>query len=554
MEIKVITARQEVESWPVSEAIVVALGAFISVYLFFWPQFTSGFSVMYGDAFDGVIESILISHWHWVFQGLRHWNEPMYLLPHPDALGYNDGYFLYGVIGSLFRLFGVDVLRASEYTHVTVKLIGYFSIYALLRRINHRPLINVGMSIVFSISVNAITGAHEQLLAVAFAPAMVWLGLRALDQAEAGHRWRFAIRASVWAVLYGAWLMTGFYMAFFFALFVIVTIAVMALVERGFVRRYAEVALANRLPLAMIIGVAIVSIVPFLAVYLPKLRETGGQSVATAIAYAQYPYDVVNFGPGSMLWGGLWTFINSMHAVPLFRDHEQMTGFTPFFLVLFVVAGVSLRSFVRTPRSNDVVMLSLFVSTLVLMLLVIRIGDKSLWWLVYHFVPGGKGLRVTSRMFIFLSFPMTLVIGYWLHGKEKVGAAFLLLILSVLIFEQIDLAPKVNLNVNDQLSHIAHIPTPPAACKAFYGIHPRGYASTNKTAEAMYVNVQSMLVADRVNIPTINGAASFLPSDWDFLSTPEDTYPQRAAAFAQRNGVNGLCEYDISSRAWTVIN
>jgi hypothetical protein len=284
---------------PIIEPSVVFIGAFISVYLFFWPQFGSGFSVMYGDAFDGVIESILISHWHWVFQGARHWNDPLYLFPHPDALGYNDGYFVYGVIASLFRLCGADVLRASEYTHVVVKLIGYFSIYTLLRGLNRNLLINVGMSIVFTISVNAITGAHEQLLAVAFAPGMVLLGVYALNQAEVGNRRMFAFCASVWGFLFGSWLLTGFYMAYFFALFVITTILVMAVVERGFFRHYIELLSANRLSFLIFVVISALGTIPFLEVYLPKLKETGGQSVATAIAFAQYPYDLLNVGPGS---------------------------------------------------------------------------------------------------------------------------------------------------------------------------------------------------------------------------------------------------------------
>src|SRR3569623_3343177 len=65
------------------------------LYALFFRQIYSGFTQLFGDEYDGVIESVLISHLFGVLRGAQQWNDVLYFFSTPGTLGYNDGYLVY---------------------------------------------------------------------------------------------------------------------------------------------------------------------------------------------------------------------------------------------------------------------------------------------------------------------------------------------------------------------------------------------------------------------------------------------------------------------------
>jgi hypothetical protein len=526
-------------------ALLVAIGGALAAFLFFWPQFLSGFNHLYGDGYDGAIENVLVSHWHWVFQGLRAWNEPGYFYPRTDVLGYNDGYFLFGVFASFFRFFGLDGLRAGEYAHVIVRLIGYFTLFALLQRLADRRLINVTVALVFSIALNSLNGTHLQLLAVSFSPAMTLLALVAFDALRAGRRGKFCVLSITWAAFYGAWLMTGFYMAFFFGLFLIVFVIAGAALAREEFNAYVGLFARNWSLLIVFLAAFVLSTVPFLLVYLPKLGETGGQSILDAMVFAQRPIDLLNIGPQGLLWGKAWQYINAVKP-GLFGIGEHITGFQPLFLLLMLIGAATVV------KSGERWLMALSLACVVLALLVIQFHGHSLWTIVYYAVPGGKGVRVIARLFIFLVFPMSILVAVALHRMRSFNGILLGLLLVCLVVEQVNAAPDTRIDVPAQLEVLNRVTPAPSACRVFYAVNPSPYQSWSADAMSMYINIQAMQVADRANLPTINGVATFIPPDWNFKRDPADTYTARIGAYAKAHHITGLCQYDITAGRWTI--
>src|ERR1700734_2896280 len=82
--------------------------------IFFHTQIANGFSVLSGDIVDARIEIALLEHWWNTFRGLEGWRRPLYFYPSSTILGYNDGYFIFGVIYSIFRAFGLNPFLATE--------------------------------------------------------------------------------------------------------------------------------------------------------------------------------------------------------------------------------------------------------------------------------------------------------------------------------------------------------------------------------------------------------------------------------------------------------
>src|SRR5215472_2645171 len=80
----------------------------VSVAFFFRYQIANGFTWLAGDRYDGFIELSILEHWYNVAQGFSHWSQMNYFYPVAGSLGYNDGYFFYGLIYAVFRWSGTD--------------------------------------------------------------------------------------------------------------------------------------------------------------------------------------------------------------------------------------------------------------------------------------------------------------------------------------------------------------------------------------------------------------------------------------------------------------
>jgi hypothetical protein len=182
----------------------------LSIYFFFYQQINSNFTWILGNEYDSVIQAVLLSHWYRVFEFNQDWTRPLYFYPHANVLGYNDGYFIYGVMGALYRLLGFDLLVSQELVHVTVKSIGFLSMATLLGRLRQRSIITLLGASLFTLFISSGNVQHGQLLSVSFAPLFVLLlleVLRAISESQARNALLYWV---LFSALYGAMLLTGF--------------------------------------------------------------------------------------------------------------------------------------------------------------------------------------------------------------------------------------------------------------------------------------------------------------------------------------------------------
>ena len=103
---------------------------FLSMGVFFREQICSGFANIIGDRYDGFIETSIQEHWYNVLKG---WSSPFYteyFYPYRNTLGYNDGYFLYGLVYSAIRWCGFDPFISGEIVNIVVRGSGFVGFYA----------------------------------------------------------------------------------------------------------------------------------------------------------------------------------------------------------------------------------------------------------------------------------------------------------------------------------------------------------------------------------------------------------------------------------------
>lgn len=526
----------------------LGIGA-LSIYLFFFRQFNTHFTLLFGDQFDAVIEAVLVSHWYHVLQFTQGWNQPLYFYPHHDVLGYNDAYFLYGLIASIYRVLGYNLFISQELMHITVKVIGFISMAVLLRRIiPGKTFINVMSATLFTLCINSSNQAyHGQLFLVAFAPMLTLLLIGMIEAIKNASMTRVYIYGIASALFYDALLITGFYMAWFYGLCLIIFVIAYALVGFTDFKTIFRCATQCKTALVASLFVFIMFALPFLSIYLPKLRETGGQTYADQIFYSLHLADILNFGTGSIVWGKLFAGIARAYPT-LWRPGEYRVGFTPDVIVILLLAvTASLTSW----RERAIAWhKALALTILIGLVLPISIGNHSLWYFLDLMVPGAHGLRVIARLYIFLAFPATLLISLFLGSvwDRFPRARMLVAALSILMcVSQINLAAPTNLNVPNEMALIRSAVHPPRSCRSFFVVHPVDGKGSDQ--ESLSRNVQAMILADFFELPTLDGQATFIPSNLAFGQRPRALFGMRR--YLIENKVTNACEYDIEGRKWT---
>ncbi|MGR8981491.1 MAG: GtrA family protein [Gammaproteobacteria bacterium] len=529
----------------------------LSIYLFFYSQFNSNFSVLFGDPYDGVIEAVLIGHWYKVVGFIHHWNQPFFFYPLEDTLGYNDSYLIYGLLSLPFRLIGINILNTQEYVHILVKTIGFFSMVWLLNQITaKKSVINFFGAAIFILMINSSNQAgHGQLLSVAFSPLLFGIALKTITSISDRDN-KFILWGALFSITYVAWLLTSFYMAWFFGLFCILVFLVALVLDCSSIKvRLRELAKNKKLQSVSLGILFLVCTAPFLFIYIPKLDQTGGHSYQMALSYSLKPWDVINIGPGSLIWGRVFELL-SMEFPDIFRLGEYAVGFTPdilFSIAIFFALYLFSKKIKLTTLEFAVIcagVIGLFFP--------ISINGWSLWWFIYHWVPGGSGVRVIARLWIFLTFPFAIAITVILHqlNSSHQHKVFSLFFVTILVIGQINTIPPMGLNVRSVLRFVDGLPPSPKDCKSFFMTMPDGIFSGDKSIDSqnflnMLININSMLIADHINLPTINGHASFLPPGWDF-SAPRENYLVRVHQYTKTHNIENICEYNMKNNSWKI--
>lgn len=535
---------------------VMVVGA-ASVALFFRYQIMNGFTLLFSDRYDGVIEVSILEHWYNVVRGLAPWAQAGYFYPVHDTLGYNDGLLIFGLIHAAFRATGLDPFLSAELVNVTLRVIGFAAFYAVARRMLRLapPWALLGAAL-FTIANNVFVQAvHVQLLAVGLVPLLGLLLHEATRALLEGRRRALLGCGAGFSVLLAACLMTEFYMAWYFLFFGTATLVALAGLG-GRARRAAFTAVLQRqaLPCLGLLVLTVALNIPFLTIYLPKAAQTGMHPWDGVLPNIPSPLDMVDVGPGNLLYGHLTTLVDHALRPDAPGWSERTTGMPLVLLVLFACGVVWLWRGRRVPEDR-LLPRAIAVAAVATWLLAVQIGGVTAWRLVYLLVPGARAARVVARYQIFLDGPVIAVAMVFLAAHaRRLPAALLFALCAVLVLEEINTAPPLLLDRPYQMAWLNAVPAPPRACRAFYVSDariPRTPPANRLLDEVYSHNVDAMLVAEVTHLPTLNGFATFVPPGWRLVGPSFPGYPAAVRQFAEAHHVHHLCGLDLRSLRWT---
>lgn len=539
-------------------SILIFICCSLTIITLFHSLFFSGFNLLLGDRFDALIQTNLLQHWYNVFTGNSRWDVVGYFYPFENTLGYNDGYFLFGFFYTLYRILGFDIFLSTDLVNITIKIIGFYSFWYLSKKTLKLDLLSSLVGAVIFTLANSMSEqmTHAQLLTIAFSPLLTSFIIGYLKSLKENNRSSAVKNGFLASLLLALWLFTSYYMAWFYIFFLTISLFVFILICLFSTSLRNTLRFKPNLPSLLIPVVCfLIFIIPFLNVYLPKAKETGGQPLYAVEYYAPSFFNIIDPGTHNLLFGTLSDkLFGNLDTV--IRNGEFNIGFAPISII------ITLAFFIYTVFKNNggierIFVISLCSALFISLSLVVKQGDFFLWKFVWQFFPGAKGMRVTARYVLFLLFPLSLIIAYFIHAFRRNANKYLLMVLcTLLVLEQVNLAPNARFNRKIQNDFVKSLPAPPSECKAFYVVGQRlnEFPVDNKN---IYLNlyphnVDAMLISEIFKLRTVNGFSSFNPPGWIFEKDPLPTYMLRVNKYIYEHDIrDGMCEFDLEKLRWT---
>lgn len=516
----------------------------------FRSSLMSSFDVVSGNLGDGRLITYLHEHLFNTLRGRDGLLSPPFYYPQPNVLGYTDAFLLDALPYSALRAIGLDAFLAMQLLAITLSLCCFFASLIVCRRyLRLTPAIAVAAAVLITFPNNLMfktTEAHPNFFAVYYVPCIVLLALWAVESFPRLGGW-LLLRASLVGLAYGLLFATSFYVAWLFALTVLIGLGgLFAMRPRqtiALLRNYPRA--CGAVALAALAGFA-VGAVPVLMIYMPVLHEQAGRSFRDFISFAPFPKDVINVGTQNLAWG--WLVDRLLGDV----QHERALAVTPLLTATLLALLVRLR--LRTDPAAPVPWPVVFgticaVVWAVSWLLTLRIGTFSAFWLPAHLIPGGVAIRAGNRIqllvHVWVVAGLAVLLQHWLdtapaaalRARRRIAA----LAIAACLVEQISLQAP-NLPRREELARLASVPAPPGECQAF--LVDAGQANDGKQWDAM-------MISARIGLPTLNGDSGWMPQGWR-LEDREVDYLDAARDWIARSGLTArVCLYQRQARRWT---
>jgi hypothetical protein len=516
----------------------ICLCGLLTILVMFRLTIFSHFSMVGGDMADGVADTSLMEHWYNFFRGKVWWNTVGYFAPYSDTLGYNDAYFLYGIIYSFFRLFNFDPFLSRQLVLIVLAFFGYFSFYFLARYLKYNYLICILCASLFVLSNNLqIHLGHSQLALLYFCPFIYLMAIKTIDSIRCNAVDSAYFYGFILAISLNLCLLTAYYIAWFVFLFFFIFGVIWLIIYHKEVKNYF-----NWKVISFIFIVFVIFFIPFFFTYLSTFKETGGHPLSELLIYTPPAWSFLNVGSDNLLFGYLYSHMHFFaKQIP---NYEFTIGFSYFFIIL-----VSIAIFINLKFKKNVV---LSLTVLISLILMVKIGNFTLWKIIYYGVPGAKGLRVVARYAIFLNFPMTLLLlDLFCRIKNKSFILFVFVGLLILL-GNINKA-SAGLDRKQVMAYYDSFPLIPKSCNNFFVLPKKAnYTSDSAILNLYFHNVDAMYLSEKYAIRTLNGLSSFTPPTWNFSAFPVASYKERVYQYILLNKVklNGLCSLDFETKTW----
>jgi hypothetical protein len=531
---------------------------------FFRHQLISHFDLMFGNPSDGRFVVFIHEHVYQWLLGRATLLSPPLFFDVSDTLGYSEVLLLDQLFYTPLRLAGTDPYLATSLVTGALSVISFASLYLLLSRLCVSSVLSSVAALLFTFSSGLfLTSAHLQHFTIYFFPVVGLSAAEAISTLHTSPRRALAV-AGLGSLLCGLSFSTGFYMAWFLFLDLLIFIPIALCLCWRTLTMWFSTSRSRVMLLCLITSIGFATgLIPCLVIYLPVFRLMGYRAFSDYLLLAPQLSDIINVGPGNIVWG----YVAQYFAPPplnfrLSNPSEFTIAITPTVQVLSLAASVfaSQRRLWPPTKMGSIaraIAFSAGVVPFIFFFCVMKIGNWSFFELLTATIPGAGAIRdgfrgmIVANLFAAVAVALTSnrivqLLSQRSQMTAHLGLVSLWCVLGLAAVEQISVAAPDLLARASERQRFVRVGSPPSQCRSFFAADEIGRESYN-------VQLDAMLLAVRHNIPTINGYSGFVPSTWDFYDTKEVSYEKRAISWASRRGlVEGLCRLDITSGVWTL--
>jgi hypothetical protein len=511
-------------------------------------QVFSGFDLIPGRMGDTRLIMFLFDHWLKVFSGVADWASPMMMYPIKGTLGYSDMVFGHGVLHAGLRLLGLDFFDATVALIVLLSALAYVAAGFFLRQVFQTSLLatSVGASFFAFSSIKAMNMGPYQLHVYGLIPVvLLCFGLLlkpAEGIAETSRLKVFTITAAgllSLAVLFNS----GWYLAWFSGFFILLTLLVLLMHGRGQAWLLA-ICRQHWFALLAAIGLFILSMLPFLQLYLPARALDQGHLPTVP----SWPY-LINMGSANFLWGWLQPLLP---AVP----EESRMGVGYVMLLLWALAFpwsvITLLRGSRAVRSELWILAVMVLATSCFTLLAIRWpGGFSLWDWVVHIVPGADAVRGLQRYMMMLTAPLAAMLamtidaclkrGWAAAGKIRWAWTVPVLALGLMVMSE-QISGSFGVSAAGQRAYFQSLEKQLTADCTLFSVRGPGPATLEPSInEIPNINrkyqADAIILAGLSGIPTINGFSGLYPINYGLYKLYAQDYELRVMEWLNRHQI-----------------
>jgi hypothetical protein len=538
-------------------AVVVSL---VASCLCFGEFVVSRGNLIAGDFGDARLTLALLEHWHNVYRGLDDWLSPPYFFPVTRVLAYSATFFLQSLPYSVLRLAGCDPYVAFELTLWLLTQIGYASMIGLLRNLGIRRGFAILGAVLFAFS-NLL---HSRVLPQAYTIMLVPLLLLCLVKGARAGAGR-AASAPAWlsaaGALFSLILFSDFYTGWFLIFFAAIAAAIALLIQWRVALRCLAFAGSNW-PSILCLGVAAtLALVPFVITYGPAIAAGQARSYAEVARNAMTFGDLFNVSTRNVAWGWLMSRLGPRYSKVVW-DY----GLPPGLLIAFAASCVVFcsgehRLARRRGELRAVLLAATAAAVLAAWALICRTQGGSLWYLVWRIMPGAVAIRLIFRFQYQLSLAVVLVVVAALstawerfatgaalssESRRRMALAAIVAAGAWLAVEEVNLTRTHGVHRQEELARLASIPSPGQRCQSF----AISQSWPVRPISPIALQIDAMLIAERLTLPTVNGYSGFTPPGWRLENPQAPEYPNLVNRWSAAHRLSQVCTLDLSGRRW----
>jgi hypothetical protein len=478
----------------------------------------TGFTVIYfpGDLGDARFNLYILEHAHQFFSGnlASYWDAP-FMYPMKSMISWSDNLLGTAPFYSVFRMLGADREMAFSLWYIFISILNYSAAYIFLNKLmkNSQAAAVGAMVFAFSIALNSQLVAAQTFprFPIPIALLFIYLFYQKLHP-------KYLILA-VLIVVYQFY--CGIYLGMMLGVVMLLAIVLVIIMQR----KELLTKLKEWRWMVKTAGGVLLAGATLLLLMLPYVSsESEG-----------YPYEVIDHSIPTIQsylygqFGSIWSFTAEMEndfLVPwihqLFPGAIAILSFIGL-IVVIIYRRFSQKSFLTESISRAHIFI--FLTALLSFLFFVRIGDFSLYRLIYE-LPGFYSIRAVQRIIninlIFFAFSVTALTYLALKNWYKLRVPIFFLVVVMLIIDNYQSARYISRTPHDLAQELTS-----DLRKKMEGI-PKGTIVSYEPLETgeypiQFYQITAMLVAQEKGLKCLNGYTSKVPEGyWNYGVEPNE--------------------------------